>query len=90
MSFLLMLVDGDDNVALVACPTRSILESVGAKAVYGSGGVSAYPVLPTALVEWKRAADILAEGGNVKDIADAQLTAVPIVDLLEDRYHHGD
>lgn len=82
MTFLLMLVDKDDNVALVSCPTREVLEGVGAAAIYGTGGVSAYPVLEHAILSHDKVKEILNDGGN----ANAQLPSTPIIRLLTEGY----
>lgn len=83
-----VLLTDDDGGILVACPDEAAAESLGAAAIFNDGGVSAW-LVPARAIGWdyERVKEILAAGGSLADVEDANLEMVPRQvdsDLTED------
>lgn len=74
-----VLLTEDERTLLVACPDAATAESVGAAAIFNDGGgVSAWLVPDTAVIEFERVKEILDEGGSISDIDAANLADAPV------------
>jgi hypothetical protein len=68
-----LLTDTNDGSALIACPTPEAADSVGAAAILNDGGVSAWLVPESAVIDHEKVTEILKQGGRIGDIAAARL-----------------
>lgn len=68
-----LLIDDNDATALVACPDPGTASRVAAAATMTDGDVSAYRVPGWAITDHEAVAAILRDGGQIEDVAAAQL-----------------
>lgn len=73
--YVVILVDGDDQVMAVRCPDEAAANEVGGAAVLSDGGVSAYLLPPTTgYVDYSHELSVaLVEGMDLTQIRDEVL-----------------
>lgn len=76
-----LLTDNDNDTALIACRGKEIAESVARAAVFNDGGVSAWLVPNTALVQPSVVQDALEGGAAIRHIPSGLATSPVYVSL---------